>query len=138
MRARTISIPRLVEQVVATLSQQFQDRGLTLTVDVPPDLPEVFGDPGRIIAARLPLQPGVPALLHNRPARGAPTAYVCRNFACDLPVTEVNGLPIQRQDFAGVDFQAFQVDHGAAVVGFPESRQAVQGCVHLGQPSARC
>jgi uncharacterized protein YyaL (SSP411 family) len=33
------------------------------------------------------------ALLHDRPLReGRPTAYVCRNFACQLPVTDPSAL----------------------------------------------
>jgi uncharacterized protein YyaL (SSP411 family) len=32
-------------------------------------------------------------LLQDRPARdGAPTAYVCRNFVCDAPVTDAAAL----------------------------------------------
>ncbi|NIV35827.1 MAG: hypothetical protein GWN58_42180, partial [Anaerolineae bacterium] len=30
------------------MRKEFQDRGLTLTVDVPPELPEILGDPARI------------------------------------------------------------------------------------------
>jgi uncharacterized protein len=43
--------------------------------------------PGTVIVAGLPDKPGVP-LLANRPLTdGAPTAYVCRGFVCDRPVT---------------------------------------------------
>jgi hypothetical protein len=36
---------------------------------------------------------GSPALLAGRPLKdGKPTAYVCRNFACQLPVNEPSGL----------------------------------------------
>ncbi|MEJ2208435.1 MAG: histidine kinase dimerization/phospho-acceptor domain-containing protein, partial [Anaerolineae bacterium] len=45
---QVVSLPRITEQVAATLHKEFEDRGLTLTLDVPEDLPEVFGDPGRV------------------------------------------------------------------------------------------
>ncbi|MEU4244413.1 thioredoxin domain-containing protein [Actinoplanes sp. NPDC026619] len=48
--------------------------------------------PGTVIVAGEPDRPGVP-LLADRPLReGRPTAYVCRGFVCDRPVTEVTEL----------------------------------------------
>jgi uncharacterized protein YyaL (SSP411 family) len=47
-------------------------------------------------AATLPLAPEAPALLHDRPLKASTaTAYVCRNFACELPVTTVAELSAQ-------------------------------------------
>jgi len=44
--------------------------------------------PGAVIVSGQPDQPGVP-LLANRPmVGGAPTAYVCRGFFCERPVTD--------------------------------------------------
>jgi signal transduction histidine kinase/DNA-binding response OmpR family regulator len=45
---QVISLAPIVKQVAATLEKQFEDRRLTLTVDVPNDLPEFFGDPARV------------------------------------------------------------------------------------------
>lgn len=45
---QVISLPAIADQVVSSLQKEFADRDLTLTVDVPLDLPEFFGDPGRI------------------------------------------------------------------------------------------
>jgi PAS domain S-box-containing protein len=45
---QVVSLPRIADQVAATLQREFDDRNLTLTLDVPEDLPEVFGDPGRV------------------------------------------------------------------------------------------
>ncbi|MBN1659156.1 MAG: response regulator [Anaerolineae bacterium] len=45
---QVISLEPIVKQVAATLQKQFEDRSLKLTIDVPPDLPEFFGDPARI------------------------------------------------------------------------------------------
>jgi len=48
LEVKVVSIPQLVDQVTTTLQKEFADRGMTLTIDVPGDLPEIFGDPGRI------------------------------------------------------------------------------------------
>ncbi|HET8657611.1 MAG TPA: thioredoxin domain-containing protein [Micromonosporaceae bacterium] len=48
--------------------------------------------PGAVIVSGEPDQPGVP-LLRDRPAvGGVATAYVCRGFVCDRPVTTVEDL----------------------------------------------
>jgi uncharacterized protein len=44
----------------------------------------------------LPAAPASPALLEDRPMQaGRPTAYVCRGFVCNLPVTEPEQLARQ-------------------------------------------
>jgi PAS domain S-box-containing protein len=45
---QVVSILKVVEQVANSVRKEFHDRGLTLRVDVPPELPEIFGDPARI------------------------------------------------------------------------------------------
>jgi PAS domain S-box-containing protein len=45
---QVVVLPQIVEQVVDTLRYEFEVRDLALTIDVPPDLPELFGDPVRI------------------------------------------------------------------------------------------
>jgi uncharacterized protein YyaL (SSP411 family) len=48
--------------------------------------------PGAVLVAGVPDQPGVP-LLAERPVRdGVATAYVCRGFVCDRPVTSAADL----------------------------------------------
>ncbi|MEV4509428.1 thioredoxin domain-containing protein [Dactylosporangium sp. NPDC049525] len=48
--------------------------------------------PGAVVVAGPPDTPGVP-LLESRVQRdGRPTAYICRNFVCDAPVTELEDL----------------------------------------------
>jgi uncharacterized protein YyaL (SSP411 family) len=53
--------------------------------------------PERILAAApLPLPPGSPPLLADRPMlEGRPTAYVCEGFLCQLPVTTPEELAAQ-------------------------------------------
>ena len=45
---QVVSIPDVVNEVAESLRKEFERRGLSLVLDVPPDLPEVFGDPRRI------------------------------------------------------------------------------------------
>jgi hypothetical protein len=48
--------------------------------------------PGAVVVAGRPDQPGVPLLEGRTMLDGQPTAYVCRGFVCDRPVTEVAAL----------------------------------------------
>ncbi len=45
---QVVSLLQVIKQVSSSMRKEFQDRGLTLTVDVPPELPEILGDPARI------------------------------------------------------------------------------------------
>ncbi|MGD8597974.1 MAG: response regulator, partial [Anaerolineae bacterium] len=45
---QVVSISDIVDNVATSLQQQFAERNLTLTLDIPPGLPEIFGDPKRI------------------------------------------------------------------------------------------
>jgi hypothetical protein len=51
--------------------------------------------PGAVIVAGQPDQPGVPLLADRRKLNGAATAYVCRGFVCDRPVTSTTDLTTQ-------------------------------------------
>jgi uncharacterized protein YyaL (SSP411 family) len=76
-----------------------------IEVDGPATLAQVayrHAPPGAVVVAGHPDQPGVP-LLAGRPAvDGQPTAYVCRGFVCDRPVTTeaellaLLGVPVPR------------------------------------------
>ena len=48
--------------------------------------------PGAVVVAGRPDQPGVPLLADRPMIDGRPTAYVCRGFVCDLPVTDPPAL----------------------------------------------
>jgi uncharacterized protein len=48
--------------------------------------------PGSVIVAGPPDRPGVPLLAGRPYLQGRPTAYVCRGFVCDRPVTTVAEL----------------------------------------------
>jgi PAS domain S-box-containing protein len=43
-----ISLPALINSAVRSVRNQFEERKLALTIDLPDDLPKVFGDPNRI------------------------------------------------------------------------------------------
>jgi PAS domain S-box-containing protein len=45
---QVVSLSEIVDHVTGSLQNEFSERNLTLTLDVPADLPEIFGDPGRI------------------------------------------------------------------------------------------
>ena len=52
--------------------------------------------PRQVVAAAAPAESTTVPLLVGRPTvDGAATAYVCRNFACELPVTDAAGLTAQ-------------------------------------------
>ncbi|MEV4757478.1 thioredoxin domain-containing protein [Micromonospora sp. NPDC049559] len=51
--------------------------------------------PGAVVVAGAPDQPGVPLLADRSRLGGEPTAYVCRGFVCDRPVTSVEELVAQ-------------------------------------------
>ena len=70
----------------------FEDPGMRGLIDA------AFGEyrPRQVVAAAAPSESTAVPLLAGRPAvDGAATAYVCRNFACDLPVTDAAGLTAQ-------------------------------------------
>ncbi|WP_432903437.1 thioredoxin domain-containing protein [Micromonospora matsumotoense] len=51
--------------------------------------------PGAVVVAGRPDQPGVPLLADRPRLDGRPTAYVCRGFVCQRPVTSVEDLVAQ-------------------------------------------
>src|SRR5690606_34384256 len=51
--------------------------------------------PGAVIVAGEPDRPGVPLLAGRHRRDGAATAYVCRGFVCDRPVTDPDELASQ-------------------------------------------
>jgi uncharacterized protein YyaL (SSP411 family) len=51
-----------------------------------------YAPPGSVIVAGEPDRPGVPLLADRPLIEGRPTAYVCRGFVCDRPVTDVADL----------------------------------------------
>jgi uncharacterized protein YyaL (SSP411 family) len=48
--------------------------------------------PGAVVVAGPPDSPGIPLLAQRPLIGGRPTAYVCRGFVCDQPVTSVDDL----------------------------------------------
>ncbi|BCJ64376.1 thioredoxin domain-containing protein [Polymorphospora rubra] len=54
-----------------------------------------YAPPGAVIVAGKPDQPGVPLLADRRRIEDRATAYVCRGFVCDRPVTDAADLAAQ-------------------------------------------
>jgi hypothetical protein len=55
--------------------------------------------PNQVLAAAADPEASLVPLLHGRTAiGGAPTAYVCRQFACRLPVTDAAALRRQLEE----------------------------------------
>jgi uncharacterized protein YyaL (SSP411 family) len=52
----------------------------------------MLAPPGAVIVVGAPDSPGVPLLAGRPVIDGRPTAYVCRGFVCDRPVTVVDDL----------------------------------------------
>lgn len=48
LNLQVVSVQEIIEEVAAVLKKEFADRELSLTLDLPSDLPEIFGDPARI------------------------------------------------------------------------------------------
>ncbi len=51
--------------------------------------------PGAVVVAGVPDAPGVPLLADRPLVDGVATAYVCRGFVCDRPVTDARSLAAQ-------------------------------------------
>jgi hypothetical protein len=60
-----------------------------------------YAPPGAVIVAGVSDQPGVPLLADRPMLGGKPTAYVCRGFVCDRPVTEAGELVAQLRGIRG-------------------------------------
>ncbi|MEV0605150.1 thioredoxin domain-containing protein [Polymorphospora rubra] len=54
-----------------------------------------YAPPGAVIVAGEPDRPGVPLLADRRKIEDRATAYVCRGFVCDRPVTDAADLAAQ-------------------------------------------
>lgn len=48
LSVEVVSVVKVIEQVASSLHKEYSDRGLGLKVDLQPDLPEIFGDRGRV------------------------------------------------------------------------------------------
>jgi hypothetical protein len=78
----------------AALSGPYEIAVATPTPDGDPLLAAAHrhAPPGAVIVAGEPDRPGVPLLAGRPLLAGGPTAYVCRGFVCDRPVTDPTDL----------------------------------------------
>ena len=77
--------------------------------------PELTVGVGRLGLERQEADSGPALVLHRRQIEGSPTAYVCRRFACRLPVTEATAL---EQELAGARtaYAGTNVESGPEVI----------------------
>jgi NtrC-family two-component system sensor histidine kinase KinB len=117
----------LIAQAVEPLRLQVEARGISLTVDAPPDLPAVDVDRSQIerVIANL-----VTNAMRATPAGGAITvAAAPRGDAIAIAVTDT-GAGIPRDHLAGIFEPFVQVPHaagGGAGLGLTISRRIVEG-----------
>ena len=115
---QVVSLLQVLKQVSNSMRKEFQDRGLTLTVDVPPELPEILGDPARISQILINLLSNAykytsegGAILQVRPGR--------RALQVDVIDTGV-GISLEDQDklftpFFRADEQAVRQETGSGL-----------------------
>ena len=115
---QVVSLLQIVQQVSKSMRKEFQDRGLTLNVDMPPELPEILGDPARISQILINLLSNAykytsegGAILRVRPGR--------RALQVDVIDTGV-GMSLEDQDklftpFFRADEQAVRQETGSGL-----------------------
>jgi signal transduction histidine kinase/CheY-like chemotaxis protein len=93
---QVVSVSEIVGRVNDSLRKSFQDRDLGLALDIPHDLPEVFGDPGRIAQILTNLLSN--ALKYTR--TGGATVRVCQTgSALQIDVADTGvGISVEDQE----------------------------------------
>jgi CheY-like chemotaxis protein/two-component sensor histidine kinase len=91
---QVVAIPRIVQEVADMLRGEFDARNLTLTLDVPPDLPEIFGDPGRVAQILINLLSNA---YKYTPRGGATLRVRARRNVLQIDVTDT-GVGISPED----------------------------------------
>jgi len=103
---QVISLSEVLVNSANLLRNQFAQRGLTLDLDVPPDLPKVFADPKRIAQV-------ITNLLSNAykytPEGGATVRARCIGNAIQVDVTDT-GIGVSAEDQAKLFTQFFRAE----------------------------
>jgi PAS domain S-box-containing protein len=106
---QVISLTAVIEKVASSLRHEFEERDLTLTLAVSPDLPEIFGDPGRISQALTNLLSNA---IKYTPRGGATIRARARRDVVQVDVIDT-GLGISAEDQAKLFTRFFRAEDAA-------------------------
>ena len=109
LNVQVVSIREVIEVAATALKREFDDRGLSLVLNLPTDLPEVFGDPNRISQIMTNLLSNA----YKYTARGGATVQARRtSVAIQVDVVDT-GFGISAEDQANLFTRFFRVDDPA-------------------------
>jgi GAF domain-containing protein/CheY-like chemotaxis protein/nitrogen-specific signal transduction histidine kinase len=107
LNLRAVSIPELTKQVVTTLQNRARDRGLELRIDMPQELPAVWGDSDRITQILTNL---IGNAIQYTPSGGTVTTSACANERMlEVAVTDT-GIGISRDNLEKIFDRFFRAD----------------------------
>lgn len=104
-----VSIKEQIDYAINSVGRQFKNRDLTLTVDLPEDLPKVFGDPNRITQILINLLSNA---YKYTPAGGATVRAQQTGNAVQIDVVDT-GLGIGEDDQEKLFTRFFRADSSA-------------------------
>lgn len=106
LNVQVVSVREVIDEVATVLKKEFDDRGLSLTLDLPSDLPEILGDPNRISQIMTNLLSNA----YKYTARGGATVRA-RRMPDSIQVDVVDtGIGISVEDQAQLFTRFFRVD----------------------------
>ena len=106
LNVQVVSIRGVIEEAATVLRKEFDDRGLSLTLDLPSDLPQIFGDPNRISQIMTNLLSNA----HKYTVQGGATVQARRTpDAIQVDVIDT-GLGISAEDQTRLFTRFFRVD----------------------------
>ncbi|MBN1249582.1 MAG: HAMP domain-containing protein [Anaerolineae bacterium] len=114
LKLRPTPVSQLVETVSARLIRQFEDKGVTLATDVPPDLPLVQVDEGRIGQVLLNL---VGNALQYTPTGGSVSIHAHRRGDAVVLVVEDTGIGIAPEHLPHLFERFYRVDRSRSRAG---------------------
>jgi histidine kinase len=129
LNCRATDVVELVSPAVERLRPQFEDKGVTLTVDAPAGLPIAWADPGRITQVLLNLLGNA---LQYTPAGGQVSLRAWREDNSLQIAVQDTGIGIEPQHLAHIFERFFRVDKsrsragGGSGIGLTISRRLIE------------